>query len=194
MQEIITFVDSIEDFNTFNFGKLNSSKIFSFNIEGHKFLEEKKINHYIAENYLEKEDQSKIFNYAISLWNWYNDDILNKEFNFNGINLLSITDTSEFHQIIIREIFNFFVIQRILEREKPKKIVLSAYFAKIVKQIDHKISLEIFDKQKHDFHIQWEKMLIRFTILNRPISIPISRKQYNQFKKIFELVVGNIFL
>ena len=67
MQEIITFVDSIEDFNTFNFGKLNSSKIFSFNIEGHKFLEEKKINHYIAENYLEKEDQSKIFNYAIGM-------------------------------------------------------------------------------------------------------------------------------
>ena len=42
MQEIITFVDSVEDFDTFNFKKLNSSKIFSFNIEGHKFLEKKK--------------------------------------------------------------------------------------------------------------------------------------------------------
>ena len=193
VQEIITFVDSVEDFDTFNFKKLNSSKIFSFNIEGHKFLEKKKINHEIAENYLEKEDQNKIFDYAISLWNWYDDDVLNKEFNFESINLLSITDTSEFHQIIIREIFNFFVIKRVLEREKPKKIILSTYFAKIVKQIDHKIQLEIFDKQEHNFHVQWEKMLIRFTILNRPISIPISRKQYNQFKKIFEFVIGNIF-
>ncbi len=193
MQETITFVDNVKDFDAFNFEKLNSSKVFSFNIEGHKFLEEKKINHDIAENYLEKEDQSKIFDYATSLWNWYDDEVLNNEFNFENINLLSIADTSEFHQIIIREIFNFFVIKRVLEREKPKKIILSTYFAKIVKQIDHKIHLEIFDKQEHDFHIQWEKMLIRFSILNRPISIPISRKRYNQFKKIFEFVIGNMF-
>ncbi len=193
MQEIITFVDSVEDFNAFNFEKLNSTKIFSFNIEGHKFLEKKKFKHHIAENYLEKEDKNKIFDYAISLWNWYDNDVLNKEFDFEGINLLSVADTSEFHQIIIREIFNFFVIKRVLERERPKKIILSSYFAKIVKQIDDKVLLEIFDKQEHDFHIQWEKMLIRFTILNRPISIPISRKRYNQFKKIFEFVIGNIF-
>ena len=193
MKETITFVDSVEDFDAFDFEKLNSSKIFSFNIEGHKFLEEKKINHDIAENYLENEDQSKIFDYAINLWNWYNTDVLNKEFAFENINLLSIADTSEFHQIIIREISNFFVIKRVLERKKPKKIILSTYFAKIVKQIDPTISLEIFDKQKHNFHIQWEKMLIRFTILNRPISIPISRKRYNQFKTIFEFIIGNMF-
>ena len=194
VKETITFIDSIEDFNTIDSGKLKSSKVFSFNIDGHKFLEKEKINHIIAENYLEKDDRGKIFDYAINLWNWYNNDILKTEFNFENINLLSVADTSEFHQIIIREIFNFFVIKRVLQKEKPKKIILSTYFAKIVKQIDNTISLEIFDKQEqHDFHIQWEKMLIRFNIANRPISIPISRKRYNQFKKIFESVIGHLF-
>ena len=193
MEEIITFIDSVEEFDSFNTEKNISAKIFSFNIFTHKFLEEKKIEHHIGENYLEKNDQEKIFDHAISLWNWYDDDILKKEFEFENINLLSVADTSEFHQIIIREIFNFFVIKRILEKEKPKKIILSTYFANIVKQIDNTISLEIIGEQEHDFHIQWEKMLIRFNILNYPISIPIPRKRYNQIKKIFEFIVGNSF-
>ena len=193
MQETLTFIDSVMGFDSLNSEKLKSSKIFSFNIHAHKFLVEKNIEHNIAENYLEKGDREKIFDYTIKLWNWYDDDILKKEFEFENLNLLSIADTSEFHQILIREIFNFFVIKRVLEREKPKKIILSAYFAKIVKQIDNTISLEISGEQEHNFHIQWEKMLIRFNISNRPISIPISRKRYNQFKKIFEFVIGNLF-
>ena len=193
MQETLTFIDSVMGFDSFNSENLKSSKIFSFNIHAHKFLVEKNIEHDIAENYLEKGDREKIFDYTIKLWNWYDNDILKKEFKFENLNLLSVADTMEFHQIIVREIFNFFIIKRILEKEKPKKIILSAYFAKIVKQIDNKISLDISGKQEHDFHIQWEKMLIRFNISNRPISIPISRKRYNQFKKIFEFVTGNLF-
>ena len=193
MQETLTFIDSVMGFDSFNSEKLKSSKIFSFNIHAHKFLVEKNIEHNIAENYLEKGDREKIFDYAIKLWNWYDNDVLKKEFEFENLNLLSVADTSEFHQILIREIFNFFVIKRVLEKEKPKKIILSAYFAKIIKQIDNKISLDISGEQEHDFHIQWEKMLIRFNISNRPISIPISRKRYNQFKKIFEFVIGNLF-
>lgn len=193
MQETLIFIDSVMGFDSLNSEKLKSSKIFSFNIHAHKFLVEKNIEHDIAENYLEKGDREKIFDYAIKLWNWYDDDDLKKEFEFENLNLLSVADTSEFHQILIREIFNFFVIKRVLEKEKPKKIILSAYFAKIIKQIDNKISLDISGEQEHDFHIQWEKMLIRFNISNRPISIPISRKRYNQFKKIFEFVIGNLF-
>ncbi len=193
MQKTLIFIDSVMGFDSLNSETLKSSKIFSFNIHAHKFLVEKNIEHDIAENYLEKGDREKIFDYAIKLWNWYDNDILKKEFEFENLNLLSVADTSEFHQILIREIFNFFVIKRILEREKPKKIILSTYFAKIIKQIDNKILLDISGEQEHDFHIQWEKMLIRFNISNRPISIPISRKRYNQFKKTFEFVIGNLF-
>jgi len=193
MEESLIFVDSINGFDSFHFQKSKSSKIFSFNIHAHKHLIEKNIEHDIAENYLQKDDREKIFDYAIKLWNWYDNEFLKNEFKFENVNLLSVADTSEFHQIMIREIFNFFVIKRILEKEEPKKIILSSYFATIVKQINNKIILEISGEQKHDFHIQWEKMLIRFNILNRPISIPISRKKYNQFKKIFEFIIGNLF-
>ena len=193
MQKMLTFIDSTEDFDLIDTKKINSSKIFSFNIFAHKSLEEKNIGHEIAENYLKDGDHEKIFDYATSLWNWYDADIIKNEFEFENVNLLSVADTSEFHQIIIREIFNFIVIKRILEKEQPKKINLSPYFAKIIKQIDNELPLEIFGKEEHDFHIQWEKMLIRFNILNRPISIPISRKRYNQFKNFFESVIGNLF-
>ena len=194
MSEVIIFVDSTEEFNSSNFNKLELPKIFSFNINTHNFLEKKKIVHNIGENYLKSNDREKIFDYSIKLWNWYDDDLLKKEFQFKNINFLSVADTSEFHQIIIREIFNFIVIKRIIESEQPKKIILSSYFAKIVKQIDDTILLEIpNEKEVHDFHIQWEKMLIRFNLFNFPVSIPISRKRFNQFKKFFEFFVGNLF-
>ena len=138
---MLTFIDSTEDFDLIDTKKINSSKIFSFNIFAHKSLEEKNIGHEIAENYLKDGDHEKIFDYATSLWNWYDADIIKNEFEFENVNLLSVADTSEFHQIIIREIFNFIVIKRILEKEQPKKINLSPYFAKIIKQIDNELQL-----------------------------------------------------
>ena len=193
MQEIISFIDNVDNFSSEHVKKLRPSNIFSFNIFTHKFLEDNKIEHKIAENYLKEGDREKIFEYAINLWKWYDDDFFRGKFEFENISLLSIADTSEFHQMLIREIFNFFVIKRIIEIEHPKTIILSSHFAKIVKQIDNKISLEISDEQKHDFHMQWEKIPLRFNVLNRSISIPISRKRFNQFKKIFEFIIGNLF-
>ena len=61
MSEVIIFVDSTEEFNSSNFNKLELSKVFSFNINTHNFLEKKKIVHNIGENYLKSDDREKNF-------------------------------------------------------------------------------------------------------------------------------------
>lgn len=193
MDKIFVFIDN-DNLENLNLKKLTNAQIFTFNIHAHKFLEKMKIIHTIAENYLDDSDHEKMFDAAINLWNWYDKKEIFEDMKFKNINLLSIADTSEFHQIMIREIYTFYVIKRIIEKEKPTKIILSTHFSKIVEQLNNNnsLSMEIFDNQPHEFHIAWEKILFRFNIGNRPISIPISRKRYNQFKNFFESFIGNL--
>ncbi len=192
MDKILVFIDN-NNLGNLNLKKLHNVQIFTFNIHAHKFLEKMEIQHTIAENYLDDSDHEKMFDAAINLWNWYDKKEIFEKMKFKNINLLSIADTSEFHQIMIRELYSFYVIKRIIEKEKPTKIFLSSHFSKITESLNNTscFSIEIFDNQPHEFHIAWEKMLLRFNIGNRPISIPISRKRYNQLKNFFESLIGN---
>lgn len=194
MCKIFIFIDN-DNLENLNLKKYVDAQIFTFNINAHKFLEKMKILHTIAENYLDDSDHEKIFDATVNLWNWYDKKEIFENMKYKNINLLSIADISEFHQIMIREIYIFYVIKRIIENEKPTKIILSTHFSKIAEQLNNNnsFSIDIFDNQPHEFHIAWEKMLLRFNIGNRPISIPISRKRYNQFKNIFESFIGNLF-
>lgn len=194
MCKIFIFIDN-DNLENLNLKKYVDAQIFTFNINAHKFLEKMKILHTIAENYLDDSDHEKIFDATVNLWNWYDKKEIFENMKYKNINLLSVADISEFHQIMIREIYIFYVIKRIIENEKPTKIILSTHFSKIAEQLNNNnsFSIDIFDNQPHEFHIAWEKMLLRFNIGNRPISIPISRKRYNQFKNIFESFIGNLF-
>jgi hypothetical protein len=191
MDKIFVFIDN-NNLENLDLKKLHNAQIFTFNINAHKFLEKMKIPHTIAEKYLDNSDHEKMFDAAINLWNWYDEKEIFEEMKFKNVNLLSIADTSEFHQIMIRELYSFYVIKRIIEKEKPTKIFASNHFSKMVEQLNpnKNFSIEIFDNQPHEFHVAWEKMLLRFNIGNRPISIPISRKRYNQFKNSFESFIG----
>ena len=104
----LIFVDTNSNLNSLNILKEQSSSIiFSFNIHTHKQLEEKGIEHEIAEDYLSLEDHHKVFDKTVSYWNWYEKNKIFKKLEFESINLLSVFDTSELHQVIIRELYIF---------------------------------------------------------------------------------------
>lgn len=194
IKKSIIFLEDENLFNSISSSDLNSSELFSFNIKIHKFLELKKISHMIAENYLDKKDHEDIFKTTISLWNWNEDKSLNSNLNYLGLNILQILDTNELHQILVREITNFLIIKRILEKERPQKIICSKYFSEIIKILYEKnIELKILDDFDHDYLIVWEKILIRFNLFNLPISISISRMFYTRIKNLAELFIGTIF-
>ena len=194
MEKTLIFFKSNQEFANISKNELKNATIYSFNIYTHKFLDEKNINHTIAETYLSKEDHEHIFRTTISFWNWYKDKSISKFLNYEDVNLLNVLDTNELHQVLVREIYSFLTIKRIIEKEKPEKIICSSHFSEMINSIsDYKINLNIFDESNHDFLLVWDKILLRFNVGKTPISIPIPRKTYTKIKNSVESFLGSLF-
>lgn len=189
------FLDTIEDFDDLNVSQRESeSRVLSFNIQTHKILESKNVEHTIAENYLTEDDRLKIFDHTVHCWKWYKENIILKELEFDGINLLGILDTTEFHNLVVNELYNFLIIKRIIEKERPDKIIASDHFTKIIRTFVNikEIELETLSKTVHEYIVTWDKILIRFNIGKIPISIPVSRSTYTKTKNFVESLTSSI--
>ena len=194
MAKTLIFIDDKLVLDKISKHDLEHSMLFSFNIHVHNFLSDQNLKHTIAETYLTKNDREEIFRTTISFWNWYAQKPFAQSLNHKEVNLLGILDTNELHQILVREIFSFLVIKRIIEKENPDKILCSKHFSEMIPSIStDKIKLDMFDDLDHNFLVVWDKILIRFTLGNIPISIPISRKSYTKIKNSIESLAGSIF-
>jgi len=167
LTKTLIFLDNKEDLNFLNIVKIKfDTKIFSFNIHVHNLLYEKNILHEIAETYFLKNDRFKIFDTAVSCWDWNEKIRSSKSLTFEEIDLLGIFDTAEFHHLIIRELYLFLLIQRIIEKENPTKIITTKHFSKIINCVTNnkEINIEIHHSKSHEFFIPWNKIFIKFNI------------------------------
>ena len=197
MTKTFVFIDDTSEFYKLSKNLINSSeaKIFSFNITVHKFLEDKKIEQEIAESYLSKEDHFKIFDTTVSLWEWHKSESIDKEFQYEGINILGLLETGEFHHFLVREIYKFFVIKRIVEKEKPDKIFANNQFKNIISELtnNNHTSINQIDTKKYNFLIYWDKISYEFHLGKIPIGIQLSRKNYQRIKNFFESIICKLF-
>ena len=197
MTKTFVFIDDTSEFYKLSKNLINSSeaKIFSFNITVHKLLEDKKIEHEIAESYLSKEAHFKIFDTTVSLWEWHKSESIDKEFQYEGINILGLLETGEFHHFLVREIYKFFVIKRIVEKEKPDKIFANNQFKNIISELtnNNHTSINQIDTKKYNFLIYWDKISYEFHLGKIPIGIQLSRKNYQRIKNFFESIICKLF-
>ena len=197
MAKIFIFLDDTSEFYKLSKNLINSSeaKIFSFNIIVHKFLEDKKIEHEIAESYLSKEDHFKIFDTTVSFWEWHESERINKEFQYEDVNVLGLLNTAEFHHFLVRELYKFFVIKRIIEKEKPDKIFVNNRFKNIISKLssNNHISINQIDTKKYNFLFYWDKISYEFNLGKFPISIQLSRNNYQRIKTFFESIICKLF-
>ena len=197
MTKTFVFIDNTSEFYKLPKNLINSSeaKIFSFNIIVHKFLEDKKIEHEIAESYLSKEDHFKIFDTAVSFWEWHKSKSIDNEFQYEGVNILGLLETGEFHQFLVAEVYKFFVIKRIIEKERPDKIFANNQFSNIISKLtdNNHISINQIDTKKYNFLIYFDKFSYEFHLGKIPIRIQLSRKNYQRLKKFFESIVCKLF-
>ena len=96
LDKTLVFIDNTNELDKLSKNLINSpeAKIFSFNITVHKFLEDKKIEHEIAESYLSKEDYFKIFDTTASFWEWHKSKSIEQEFQYVGVNVLGLLNTA----------------------------------------------------------------------------------------------------
>jgi len=196
LTKTLIFLDNKEDLNFLNTLKIKfDTKIFSFNIHVHNLLIQKNITHEIAETYLLENDRFTIFDTAISCWNWNEKIYSSTSLKFEDIDLLGIFDNAEFHHLIIRELYIFLLIKRIIEKENPTKIITTAHFSKIINCVTNnkEINIEIHHSKSHEFFIPWNKIFIKFNIGKIPISLPISRFRYIKLKNLIDSILASIF-
>ena len=197
MEKTLIFIDTDTDISDFTTSRLELSQsiVFSFNIHTHKLLEEKGIRHEIGETYLNEEDHYKIFDKTVSYWEWFKNNPAFQELELENINLLSVFDTAELHQIIIRELSIFLTMKRIIDKIKPEKIITSSHFSSMLKSlaVKNNIRIETQLRSDHEFLIPWNNFLIRFNMGKIPISFSISRITYDKVRNFLESIIGKTF-
>ena len=127
----ILILNQIPDLNILkSLIKNEEIKIFSLNYTVHSFLKENKILHDIGEELLNENEINTIFDKTVSLYNWH-DQIKEKLPVYNGINIFSLLDTAEFHEFILNNIYEFFLIKKIIINLKPKKLIANSKIIEI---------------------------------------------------------------
>jgi len=192
MKTSAIFLENMTDFENSNID-IENYEIFTFDFELHKYLNKNKIAHHIADEYLDKSDHEKIFQYTISLYDWHKNENIPK-LEFQGINILGLFDTSEFHNLLVREIYRFIIIKRIFEKMDFIQLKANSHLSSIIKLIIKNSSqIEVINNITSDFSIRFENYSLPLSINGKNIPIKISRNRYEKLKNIFESLVGNLF-
>ncbi len=191
----IVLIDHVDDLKISGIKqRLHDSKIFSFDLTVHKILDQNKIIHEFADQYISTEDRSKLFELSLSLADrWYKNIPFTKEFELSGVNLFGLFDTFEFQQYIVHIMIRFLTIKKILEKEMPSRIITTTNFSRIVKSIsDNDVVVETFDNNIPP-PLLYAKIEIMLNLGRIPISLHISRSTYLKIKDKIESVLGTVF-
>lgn len=165
-------------------------KVFSFELDLHKKLVLKNIKHEIADDILNTQERLQIFDDSIKFLSWHS-EISSKDFEFEGVNLLKIFDSHEFHSYLVPLLIKLIVIKKIIAKEQPEKIICSSILENIVNTLirNSNISLELFRNNiKKD--LLWDKISVKYNIGKIPFSLNFSKKNYLKIKKSTESLAG----
>ena len=172
------FLEKIDDYQKLDKKILDQQTclVFSFDFDVYNLLKEKKIDFTIADEYLSEKDHMKIHEYTISFYDWYKKSSNLKSLEFEGTNLLELFDTAELHHLLIREIYKFITLKRILEKFDFTQIYANEHISKMISSIidDNSIISEI-KSTPHDFAIPFEKYSIPISVLGKNIPLTIKK-------------------
>ncbi len=167
-----------------------SIKKFTFDLNIHEILKNKKIEHEIVDNLLTEKDRLKIFNQMLEFRRWHSKDIPN-ELEFENVNILKLFDTHEFSSYLMPILINFILIKKIIDKEKPEKIISTNLFKKIIDFYTKNTDVETeYFINKIEQKLLWDKIAIKYDIGKFSISFNLSKKLYLKLKKINESTLG----
>jgi len=194
--QTVVLVNNISDLNTIprNFLKYNNNaKIFSFGINVHNELESRDIKHEIADNFLNENERLEIFD-KVTEFRYWHEQLSSSDYNLDGINILKIPDSHEFHSFLMPYLIDFLLVKRIIDNENPIEIISTTSLSKSINAIikGKKIKTIFFDSEIIS-KLFWEKVTVKFNIGKIPLSITLSDKRYLQIKNFLETVYGNFY-
>lgn len=188
----IILITSISDFEQIPIKllKSNETKIFSFNLDVHLKLKNQKLKHTIADNLLTLDERLEIFDKMAEYRSWYS-KISGRNFELEGVNLLKILDRNEFQTYLLPILINLVIIKKIVEKEKPIKIIATNQLSKIIQSIikNQNIDTEFF-KSVNNNNLLWDNITAKYNVGGIPLTFTLSRKKYLKIKNTFENLSG----
>lgn len=173
--------------------ELNSTKIITFDFLIHRSLKKLNISHDLIENYFSEDDKSKIDNLAIELaTTWYKHTDLTKNLEYKEFNIGNLLEL-ELLDYFFLHLKHILGLIRIIEVEKPKKIICSS-LGNLIYTICRKKDIEITvnaSEQQHGLH--FDTIEIPLKIGNKIITLKISRQRFLHVKKISEFFLNLLF-
>lgn len=169
---------------------IKSTKIFSFDIESHRFLEKINLKHFLADELLNELERERIFEHSISKSYWFENSSFSNSLFLDGINILEMIDPLQLHQKLIVNLIQFSIIKKILRAERPMKVYATRNLTKIISCLDDKI--EVISVNCENTEI-FENFDIRIRVFSRNIKLKISMKRLEKLQTLFESCVGRLF-
>ncbi len=187
MNKKLCFVSNSTDLSRI---KTSDLEIFSFDYESHKNLQKLNIKHTIGEEFLGDCERIEIFDKVKEFRNWYDNPTLPK-FELDGVNIFSLLDGIEFHELLMQKLVLFFTIKKILDNNNPTSVECPHEMKEIIKLLSSEkhIKIELNSKDEKD-KLFWDLINVKHNIAGRPISIKISRTKYNKLKNLLDKTVG----
>ena len=190
LEENYVFLNDIE-FTKEQVVRFVSSKtiIYSMNFKVHKYLETLSIEHNIAEDILDEDDLTSLFDMTVSLHNWYKGSEIFQKMEFEGVNIFDIMDDTEFHTFMIMKLYEICILRKFLKNKSPKKIIASDQLIRVIQKIlPEKTELIKIGKPVDDNMI-FDNIEIKFDLGKIPISFKTSRNFYKKTKSLIEDVI-----
>ena len=195
MVKSIILIENIVDLQTIPKKLINdpNSKKISLDYEVHNKLKLDGIEHQIGEELLDQDERLKIFDKVTEFRNWYS-KLPSSEYMYEGVNILKLADSHEFHSFLMPKILNFIIIKKIIENEKFEKIYSTNKLSKIIEILiqDKNIETEFFIEEVKE-ELFWDKVSISYKIWKIPVSITLSQNTYQKIKNYLEIGFGVIY-
>lgn len=191
MTQKIVFLSDISDFNLIPSDVLlkHDHKIFSFGLDVHEKLESENIDHEIADNLLSEQERIQLFKKCVVFRSWQS-ELSTDDFEFKGVNLLKIFDTNEFHSFLILFLIKHVIIKKIIQKEKPIKIICTSLLSSTIKNLNTDNIETLFFTNDAEKKFFWDQINIKYILFGKNISFTISKINYLKIKKFIDSVTG----
>lgn len=192
MTSKLLLISNISDFDVIPELTINdpTTKIFSFDIDVHNKLDSKKLHHELADNILNKNERLEIFDKGLEFLSWYS-NVSSKDLELEGVNLLKILDTHELHSLLVPILIKFITIKKIIDKEKPTKIVCSSLLSKMIEPLIKNMDIQTeFFQNNSKINLLWDNISIKYNFGKIPISLNLSKNNFLKIKKSVESFVG----
>ena len=172
--------------------KINT-KIIAVDYEIHLKLKNLNIDHDLLENYLEKNERMKLYDFVVSKYDWYEKITSNDDFKIENINILSLMSSLEFHEYVLSSLVTLFSIKNVLKYYSPASIHTTKKIIKFLNLLDKKIEINTLESQnitKKGFLT--DKIELKFNFFSKPIILYLSKRKYTLLKNLYENFLCNI--